>query len=147
MPAEIEIACAETDAQIQACFPVFQALRPHLAAAEFLPRVRCQQAQSYRILALWHQGQVKSVAGFRVGDFLAWGRVLYIDDLATLPGHTRQGFAGALLDWLFAHARARGCQAVHLDSGYARHAAHRLYLHKGMRMVSHHFALELSGSA
>jgi GNAT superfamily N-acetyltransferase len=135
---------ANTDAEIEACFAVFSALRPHLKQSDLLPQVRRQQKESYQILAVEHEGAVKSVAGFRFAEFLAWGRVLYIDDLATLPGETGRGYAGALLDWLINHAKERGCDAVHLDTGYARHAAHRLYLNKGFRLNSHHMALELT---
>ena len=140
----VEIFIAETDAEISSCFAAFSALRPHVAEADFLAQVRRQQAQSYRILALRHEHRVKSAAGFRFAEFLAWGKVLYIDDLTTLPGETAQGYAGSLLDWLIGHARDGGCQAVHLDSGYARHAAHRLYLRKGFKLSSHHLALELA---
>ena len=139
-----DIFIADSDADLAACFPTFRALRPHLMEADFVPQVRRQQAQGYRILALRTVGGVKSVAGFRVGEFLAWGRILYLDDLATLPGETGQGYAGALLDRLIALARESGCDAVHLDSGYARHAAHRLYLNKGFRLASHHLSLELA---
>jgi GNAT superfamily N-acetyltransferase len=142
MPAEIFIA--DTDAEIEACFPAFHALRPHLDPAAFVAQVRRQQAQGYQILALRQDGIIKSAAGFRFMEFLAWGRVLYIDDLTTLPDQRGQGFAGSLLDWLIGHAKERGCQAVHLDSGYARHDAHRLYLRKGFRLNCHHFARELS---
>lgn len=138
-----EIFIASTDAEIEACFPAFSALRPHLEQQDFLAQVRRQQAQSYQILALRHEGAVKSAAGFRFAEFLAWGKVLYIDDLTTLPGETSRGFAGALLDWLVDHARHHRCQGVHLDSGYTRHAAHRLYLHKGFRLGSHHLSLDL----
>ena len=140
---DTRIFIANTDAEIESCFPVFSPLRPHLPKSEFLPQVRRQQAQSYQILALAHEGSIKSVAGFRRCEFLAWGSVLYIDDLATLPGETSRGFAGALLDWLIAHAKSERCRAVHLDSGYGRHAAHRLYLGKGFLLNSHHLALEL----
>ncbi|WP_235578730.1 GNAT family N-acetyltransferase [Rhodanobacter sp. Root627] len=70
-------------------------------------------------------------------------KVLYVDDLTTLPGATSQGFAGALMDWMVAHARANDCQGVHLDTGYTRHAAHRLYLRKGLQLNCHHLALDL----
>ncbi len=138
-----EIFIANTDAEIEACFPVFCALRPHVLKESFLAQVRRQQTQSYEVLALCHEGLVKSAAGFRFAEFLAWGKVLYIDDLTTLPGETSQGFAGCLLDWLIHHARSLECQAVHLDSGYARHAAHRLYLRKGFLFKSHHLSMEL----
>jgi hypothetical protein len=47
------------------------------------------------------------------------------------------------MDWMVAHARANGCQGVHLDTGYTRHAAHRLYLRKGLQLNCHHLALDL----
>lgn len=142
-----DVFIANTDAEIESCFPVFKALRPHLKSGDFLPQVRRQQQQSYQILALKHEGVVKSVAGFRFAEFLAWGRVLYVDDLATLQGETSRGFAGSLLDWLIRHAKSCRCQAVHLDTGYARHAAHRLYLRKSFRLDCHHLALEIKDHA
>lgn len=138
-----EVFVANTNAEIESCFAVFSALRPHISKESFLPQVRRQQQQSYQIVALREQEAVKSAAGFRLVEYLAWGKVLYIDDLTTLPGETSQGFAGALLNWLIAHARSKDCRAIHLDSGYARHAAHRLYLRKGFRLSCHHFELEL----
>ena len=98
-------------------------MRPHIEQQNFLVQVRRQQAQSYQILALRHEGAIKSAAGFRFGGFLAWGKVLYIDDLTTLPGETSKGFAGALLDWLINHAKSNQCQGAHLDTGYTRRVA------------------------
>ena len=142
-----EIFIADADAEIESCFPVFKALRPHLESSMFLPQVRRQQKESYQVLALRHEGMVKSVAGFRFAEFLAWGRVLYIDDLSTLPGNTSRGFAGSLLDWLIDHARSHQCRGVHLDTGYTRHAAHRLYLRKGLQLNCHHLALEVTDAS
>lgn len=139
-----ELFVADSDEEILSCFPAFSALRPHLGEQAFLSQVRRQQAQSYRIVALRHEGVVRSAAGFRFAEFLAWGKVLYVDDLTTLPGATSRGFAGMLMDWLVAHARANGCQGLHLDTGYARHAAHRLYLRKGLQFNCHHLALDLT---
>ncbi len=126
-----EIFIANTDQEIRSCFPVFSFLRPHLQESEFLDQVRRQQMQSYQILALRHEEEIMSIAGFRIAEFLAWGKVLYIDDLTTLPAKTSKGFGGLLLDWLIAHAESSGCRGLHLDTGYTRHAAHRLYLKKG----------------
>ena len=138
-----DIFVAHSDEDILSCFAAFSALRPHFQEQAFLSQVRRQQAQSYQIVALKHDGKVQSAAGFRFAEFLAWGKVLYIDDLTTLPGATSQGFAGALMDWMVAHAKANGCQGVHLDTGYTRHAAHRLYLRKGLQLNCHHLALDL----
>src|SRR5205823_2667113 len=83
-----------------------------------------------------------AVAGFRVGESLAWGRYLYVDDLSTAPDARRQGLAGALLDWLGDEAHALGCGQLHLDSGTGteRFDAHRLYHAHRLAIHSHHFA-------
>lgn len=142
MPPEIFIA--DSDADIESCFPVYLALRPHLVRVEFVPQIRRQQRQSFKIVALRQDGAIRSAAGFRLAEFTAWGRVLYIDDLTTLPEQRSKGFGALLLDWLIAHAREHNCNAVHLDTGYGRHDAHRLYLNKGFRLSSHHMSVELS---
>ncbi len=142
-----DLFIANSDADIAACFPAFSALRPSLKQEEFVSRVRRQQAQSYQILALRHEGSVTSAAGFRFGEYLAWGKILYIDDLTTLPDQRARGAATLLLDWLIAHAKEHGCDAIHLDTGYTRHAAHRLYLNQGFQMTSHHMALAFAKQA
>jgi GNAT superfamily N-acetyltransferase len=83
-----------------------------------------------------------AVAGFRVADSLAWGHYLYVDDLSTAPAARRQGYAGALLDWLVDEGRRLGCAQLHLDSGTGpeRFDAHRLYNRHGLAIYSHHFA-------
>lgn len=134
---------AETDEQVQKCYAALKVLRPHLIEAEFVVKIKRQQRQGYRLLVLQEEGHVKSVAGCRVLEFLAWDKVLYIDDLITLPDEKRKGYAGQLLDWLIAYAQIQTCHEIHLDSGYQRHDAHRLYLNKGFELNCHHFALKL----
>lgn len=134
---------AETDMEIAECFEAFKALRPHLEKELFLPQVRRQQQQSYQILALREDGMIPSAAGFRFAEFLAWGSVLYIDDLTTLPEYRGRGHGEQLMNWMIELAKSRGCRGVHLDTGYTRHAAHRLYLRKGLHLNCHHLSLEL----
>lgn len=138
-----EIFIATTNAEIEACFAAFKELRPHLLQEEFLPQVRRQELQGYKILALRNQGIIKSAAGFRLAEFFAWGKILYIDDLTTMASARSNGFADQLMDWLIDHAREQECKGVHLDTGYARHNAHRLYLRKKLLLSSHHMSLEL----
>lgn len=138
------IFIAGTEAEIGSCFDAFKALRPNLENREtFIAQVLRQQQQSYNIVAIQSDGKVPSAAGFRFGEFLAWGKVLYVDDLTTLPDCRGRGYGGQLLDWLIDHARSEGCDSLHLDTGYARHDAHRLYLKKGLLLASHHLAIEL----
>ncbi len=137
------ISYATTDAEIEAGFPVFALLRPHLNQANFLAQVRRQEIQGYRIITLHSEGKVQSVAGFRLAEFLVWGKVLYIDDLSTLEEARGKGFASLMIDWLVNHARENNCQSVQLDTGFSRHDAHRLYLKKGFHLHCHHLALNL----
>jgi len=143
----IEIFIAETDSDIEQCFDAFKVLRPHLEKGVFLAQVRRQQKESYQILAMREDGKISSAAGFRFAEFLAWGKVLYIDDLTTVPDSRGRGHGDKLMSWLIDHAKSRGCQGVHLDTGYARHAAHRLYLRKGLHLNCHHLALEFKTNA
>jgi GNAT superfamily N-acetyltransferase len=139
------IQFAETDAAIRRCFPTMQVLRPHLTDPDaFVAQVRRQQSSGYRLVCLEDGDAVRSVAGFRVQEYLAWGRVLYIDDLVTAPDARKRGYGAALLRRLIDHARSLACDAVHLDSGYQRHDAHRLYLRMGFDLSSHHLALRLA---
>ena len=77
---------AHSDAELGACFDAYAVLRPHLTRDQFVPQVRRQEAQGFQILSLRDEGRVKSAAGFRLAEFMAWGRVLYNDDLTTPLG-------------------------------------------------------------
>lgn len=135
----MEIQIAISDAEIGACFPVMRELRPHLAEDEFLAQVRRQEGSGYRLAFVHTPEGVVAVAGYRMGENLAWGRFLYIDDLVTHPAQRSQGYGAQLLAWLKALAAAEGCQQLHLDSGTQRKDAHRFYEREGMTMAGFHF--------
>lgn len=136
------INIAATGEDIRACYPVMRELRPHLDEETFVAQVLRQMAQHGYLLAYIKddQGQVAAAAGFRVAEYLAWGKTLYLDDLVTRESARGRGHGGALLDWLLDHARSLDCAQFHLDSGVQRHDAHRLYLGHKLRITSHHFA-------
>lgn len=119
-------------------------LRPHLSRPDFVPRIRRQMNQGYRLAALYDGDSVKAVAGFRMLENLYAGVHMYVDDLVADENSRSQGYGGALFDWLVRYARKNACAQLHLDSGVQRFAAHRFYLEKRMQIVSHHFSLELT---
>ena len=137
------IHLATTTADIAACYPVMQQLRPHISAEEFLPRIRQQMESGYLLAYLKNGEDVVAVAGFRLGLNLAWGRFLYVDDLVTLAESRSYGYGKGLLAWLHDYAAEHGCAQLHLDSGLQREAAHRFYLREGMTKASYHFSLSL----
>jgi GNAT superfamily N-acetyltransferase len=135
------IRIAETPAEIAHCFPVMAQLRPHLERKEFVARVQRQMADGYRLACLNAGGSVKSVAGYRIAENLAWGRFLYVDDLVTDEAARSKGYGKALLAWLAGQARQNGCAQLHLDSGAQRKDAHRFYLREGMENGGFHFVI------
>ncbi len=119
------------------------ALRPHLLESEFISKIKAFQTRGYTLVFVEEDGRAASVAGFRFIDHLLYGKMLYIDDLSTLAECREKGHGSRLLDWIFDYAKTQSCDEVHLDSGHHRHDAHRLYLNKGFRIISHHFAKKL----
>jgi GNAT superfamily N-acetyltransferase len=103
--------------------------------------VQRQIAQGYRLVCYKDNGQVSAVIGFRFLEFLAWGKVLYIDDLITDAAARNNGFGSKLLQWAIDFAKQEKCDQVHLDSGPQRHDAHRLYLNHRFKIIGYHFAL------
>jgi GNAT superfamily N-acetyltransferase len=87
-----------------------------------------------------------AVAGFRLLHTLAWGYVLYVDDLVTRADFRGKGHARRLMEWLFAEADRLGCDQLHLDSGPQRIVAHRFYFNQGLHINSYHFAHDLRQS-
>lgn len=143
----MNIRIAKTDTDIAACYPVMRELRPHIAESEFLSRVRAQEKAGYLLAFVQEVAGPVAVAGFRVGENLAWGRFLYVDDLVTHPTYRSKGYGAALLSWLRDYAEKEGCLQLHLDSGIQRKEAHRFYEREGMKMASYHFSQEIAPKA
>lgn len=101
--------------------------------------------EGFRLVASFVPGRedAAAVAGFRFLHTLAWGKVLYVDDLVTLPEFRSGGHGHMLLEWLLAEAKRLDCEQLHLDSGHHRHGAHRFYLNHGLHIDAHHFSRKL----
>ena len=140
-----EIRPVATPESIRDCYPVMAQLRPHLTEDAFVAQVLRQiSEQPFHLVALYDP-DVLAVAGYRLGENLADGRYLYVDDLVTDEASRSRNYGGQLFDWIVAEARRRGCVHLSLDSGVQRFAAHRFYLTKRMEIRSHHFSMTLGG--
>lgn len=144
-PERPDVKLARSEADYSLVFPVMQVLRPHIAsAADFVVQARRQQQQSgWKLIFTEDQGQAVACAGFRISEWLAWGKALYVDDLVALESHRGTGFADALMIWMIDFAKSEGCQAVHLDSGTHRLPAHKFYHRLGLSITSFHFSRTL----
>ena len=139
------VRIAERDAEIRTCYAVMRELRPHIAnETEFLKRVQRQREQSgYQLIFVEDDGKPVACAGFRISEWLAWGKALYVDDLICPESHRGKGFAEALMRWMEDHAQAQGCTQLHLDSGTHRLPAHRFYHRLKLGISSFHFSKAL----
>lgn len=132
-----------SDEEIVSTFPVMRQLRTRLDENEYLEKIKRMQRSGYRLVAATEGGEVRCVAGFRVVEFLAYGKFLYVDDLVTTEDARSEGHGERVLDWLAGVAREEGCGSLQLDSGVQRHEAHRFYFRKGMSISSYHFSKAL----
>lgn len=144
MKARIQEIVSPEDPLVPAAWEAVSILRPHLTLQDYLDGVNDQMASGYRALVICDSDRVAAYAGFRVTHMLAWGRLLYIDDLVTHPDFREKGYGGHLLAWMIDEARRLGCPEVHLDSGHQRFDAHSLYHKMGFRITSHHFSMRVS---
>jgi GNAT superfamily N-acetyltransferase len=139
-----KVRTATTDEEIRRCYQVMHQLRPHLDnESVFVEQVQRQIADGYHLVFLEDE-EVIALAGFRFLEFLAWGKVLYVDDLITCAKARKSGHGNLLIDWLIKRAKEKLCDQLHLDSGPQRHDAHRLYIKNKMKIIGHHFALDLN---
>jgi GNAT superfamily N-acetyltransferase len=143
MGTAVDFLLCSTDLDILACAPVMRELRPHIAEADFLARIRQQERDGFKLACLRVGGRPVAAAGIRILTNMAWGRFLYVDDLVTLDAERSKGHGARLLQWLHEYARKQNCDQLHLDSGTWRKDAHRFYDREGMEMTSYHYASKL----
>ena len=146
MPPQEALTITEAirDEQILATRDVMLQLRPSVVPDEYLPTVRrMMQEDGYHLVALYNDGAVRAVAGYRFMQMLYSGKIMYVDDLNTDDRHRSLGYGKALLDWLKAKAKANGCGQLHLDSGVQRENTHRFYFREGLTINAYHFRVAL----
>lgn len=135
------IRLATTPPEVEACFPVLSTLRPHLDAGAFVALVHRLSAKTGFQLAYLDDDGVRCVAGFRISEWLAGGRYLEIEDLASSV--TSKGYGGRLFDWLVDLAKAESCDHLRLVSRLHRTDAHRFYERKGMTKEAYYLSMKL----
>ena len=135
----------ETNAEMLRCFPVLSELRPKFLTAEsLLEALSVMRSEGVEIVAVEHEGEITTVACFRVHRMLVSGVTMYVDDLVTAERFRSRGHGKAMIEWLMTNARDRGCNTFSLDSGTFRQSAHAFYFREGLRITSFHFERSLS---
>ena len=117
---------------------VHRQLRPQLPA-NYASRLREVFAAGGRMAIAVEDGDVVSVAVWRLIENTNEGRRLYVDDLVSDAVRRSRGAGRLLRGWLEAKARSLGCGALALDSGVQRQDAHRFYFREGMAIFAYSF--------
>ena len=140
----IEIAHAESDADIASTFDVMHQVRPHLVRGDYVARMRQLMASDgLRLLALRDGGVVRAVGTYRLMDMLYRGKLMYVDDLVTDETVRSRGYGSRMIGRLREEARALGCREIQLISRTIREQAHRFYFREGFGIECFHFRLPL----
>jgi GNAT superfamily N-acetyltransferase len=116
-------------------------LRPQYDLPSLKIQIEKQQKFGYQIAYVKQDEEIICVAGFVIGEKLAWGKHIYIDDLVTSETHRSTGVGTFLINWFKQYAKEIGCKQLHLDSGIQKFPAHRFYLRERFNIASHHFSI------
>ncbi len=139
----MKIQDASTKEDLINCFEVMKELRPHHTPESFLTTMEQMKTEGYRLIYLEDDGRAVCVAGFRFTTTLYDGLIIDFDDFVTLADARGKGYAGRLFDYLVSIAKERSIKTIHLNSNHKRFDAHRFYLNKRMKIIAHHFRIEL----
>jgi GNAT superfamily N-acetyltransferase len=135
---------AENDDDVRKCWHSFSQLRKNILSEDaFFRRWDIQKREGYKIIFIERNSKVIAAAGYRLMNTMAWGKILYIDDLIAHESERGNGYGSILLSHLKGLAETLNCDSVHLDTGYQRHAAHKAYLRNGFTLNCHHMELSL----
>lgn len=125
------------------CFQVMKELRPHHSLESFLGVMDEMKNEGYHLVYLQDDERVVCVAGFRFTTTLYDGLIIDFDDFVTVADARNKGYAGCLFDHLVTIAKERSIKTIHLNSNHLRYDAHRFYLNKKMKIMAHHFRIEV----
>ena len=137
----MQVKLLTSDEDLNEIGKVLLQLRPQYDLESLKAQIKLQQESGYNLAYVKSDGHILCVAGFVVGQKLAWGKHIYIDDLVTDENHRSTGAGTLLMNWLKEYAKEIGCGQVHLDSGVQRFSAHRFYLRERFSIASHHFSI------
>lgn len=131
--------------EILAAFPVVKQLRTHLDESSYLEFViEAQEKDRYKMFALFDEGQIVAVIGFKPMVTLYYGRFIWVCDLVTDKKKRSKGYGEKLLTYIHEWAKDNHYEQVALSSGLQRESAHRFYEEKmDYEKVSYVFKVSL----
>lgn len=121
----------QTGEEIRGAFPLMNQLRTHLDEQAYADLVaEAREKDMYRLFALYDQGEIVAVIGFKPMITLYYGRFVWVCDLVTDKTKRSRGYGEKLLSFVHEWAEENGYGSVALSSGLQRTEAHRFYEEK-----------------
>ncbi|HMX78878.1 MAG TPA: GNAT family N-acetyltransferase [Ferruginibacter sp.] len=139
----MQILRASTNEQLLLCYGVMKELRPHHTAETFMETIRQMFGEGYQLWYIEDEGKAMCAAGFRITTTFYDGPIIDFDDFVTREDARKKGYAARLFDKLVDIAATNKIKTIHLNSAHHRYDAHRFYLNKKMKIIAHHFRLEV----
>jgi GNAT superfamily N-acetyltransferase len=112
----VVIQDVDSEAALLAAFPLMRVLRDRVQRDTFVSEVRRQQADGYRLVGGYAEGEIVALAGLRRSHTLSRGEHMFVDDLVTAPGVRGTGYGRQMMRWIAAQAAMQGIPRVYLDS-------------------------------
>ena len=137
----MEVHLVKLESELPFVAEVLLQLRPQYNKDSIIKQIKKQQKSGYQIAYVKSGENILCVAGFVVGEKIAWGKHIYIDDLVTNEKFRSSGVGSFIIDWFKSHCKELGCGQLHLDSGIQKFPAHRFYLRERFNIASHHFSI------
>jgi len=116
-----------TQEQWKEAFPIINQLRTDITETEYLMLLREMQKDGYKLVALFNNDKIVSLAGVSWRTNFYNKRHLFIYDLVTDSEHRSFGYGEKLLSYIHKWAKEQGASYVALESGVQRIEAHRFY--------------------
>lgn len=127
----LTISELQSQKEILEAFPVMNQLRTHLDEKAYLDLVtEAKEKDMYRLFALYDQGEIVAVTGFKPMITLYYGRFVWVCDLVTDKNKRSNGYGEKLLAYVHEWAKENAYESVALSSGLQRTDAHRFYEEK-----------------
>ncbi len=114
--------------EILKAFPIMNQLRTHLDEDTYLDLVLdAQKNDNYKMFALYDEGEIVALTGFKPMITLYYGRFVWVCDLVTDTNKRSKGYGEKLLTFVHEWAKEHSYESVALSSGLQRTDAHRFY--------------------
>ena len=136
----MEVQFLEKNSDYESVLEMLLQLRPNYSLDTLSGQIEKQQSNGHQVVYIKSSEGVLA-AGFSVGENLARGKHIYIEDLVTNAQFRSSGVGKFIIDWFKTYALEIGCEQIHLDSGVQRFSAHKFYLREGFNIASHHFSI------